>query len=83
MIRVLNIIIIIFSNIFFKVFSFYSSLNNKDLISKNRENIDNIIDTKVKIFHFLKMILIMLLNLILATIKMMMEIKKDFGIYLK
>ena len=29
------------------------------------------------------MILIMLLNLILATIKMMMKIKKDFGIYLK
>ena len=49
MIRVLNIIIIILLTIFFyKVFSFYSSLNNKDLISKNRENIDNLIDDKIK-----------------------------------
>ncbi len=55
MIRVLNIIIIILLTIFFyKVFSFYSSLNNKDLISKNRENIDNIIDSKIQDIPFFK-----------------------------
>ena len=55
MIRVLNIIIIILLAIFFyKVFSFYSSLNNKDLISKNRENIDNIIDSKIQDIPFFK-----------------------------
>ena len=55
MIRVLNIIIIILLTIFFyKVFSFYSSLNNKELISKNRENIDNIIDSKIQDIPFFK-----------------------------
>ena len=55
MIRVLNIIIIILLTIFFyKVFSFYSSLNNKDLISKNRENIDNLIDSKIQDIPFFK-----------------------------
>ena len=55
MIRVLNIIIIILLTIFFyKVVSFYSSLNNKDLISKNRENIDNIIDSKIQDIPFFK-----------------------------
>ena len=55
MIRVLNIIIIILLTIFFyKVFSFYSSLNNKDLISKNSENIDNIIDSKIQDIPFFK-----------------------------
>ena len=49
MVKVLNIIIVIFITIFFyKVFSFYNSFNNKDLISKNRENIDNLIDDKIK-----------------------------------
>ena len=55
MIRVLNIIIIILLTIFFyKVFSFYSSLNNKELISKNRENIGNIIDSKIQDIPFFK-----------------------------
>lgn len=49
MAKVFNIIIVIFITIFFyKVFSFYNSFNNKDLISKNRENIDNLIDDKIK-----------------------------------
>ena len=49
MVKVLNIIIVIFITIFFyKVFSFYNSFNNKDLISKNRENIGNLIDDKIK-----------------------------------
>ena len=49
MVKVFNIIIVIFITIFFyKVFSFYNSFNNKDLISKNRENIDNLIDDKIK-----------------------------------
>ena len=53
--RVLNIVILIFITIFcYKVFSFYNSLNNKDLISKNRENIDNIIDSKIQDIPFLK-----------------------------
>ena len=52
---VLNIVILIFITIFcYKVFSFYNSLNNKDLISKNRENIDNIIDSKIQDIPFLK-----------------------------
>ena len=55
MLRVLNIVIFIFITIFcYKVFSFYNSLNNKDLISKNRENIDNIIDSKIQDIPFLK-----------------------------
>ena len=55
MLRVLNIVILIFITIFcYKVFSFYNSLNNKDLISKNRENIDNIIDSKIQDIPFLK-----------------------------
>ena len=33
---------------FYKVFSFYNSFNNKDLISKNRENIDSLIDNKIE-----------------------------------
>ena len=49
MVKVFNIIIVIFITIFFyKVFSFYNSFNNKDLISKNRENIGNLIDDKIK-----------------------------------
>ncbi len=49
MAKVFNIIIVIFITIFFyKVFSFYNSFNNKDLISKNRENIDNLINDKIK-----------------------------------
>ena len=49
MAKVFNIIIVIFITIFFyKVFSFYNSFNNKDLISKNRENIGNLIDDKIK-----------------------------------
>ena len=49
MVKVFNIIIVIFITIFFyKVFSFYNSFNNKDLISKNRENIDNLINDKIK-----------------------------------
>ena len=55
MLRVLNIVILIFITIFcYKIFSFYNSLNNKDLISKNRENIDNIIDSKIQDIPFLK-----------------------------
>ena len=49
MVKIFNIIVAIFITIFFyKVFSFYNSFNNKDLISKNRENIDNLIDDKIK-----------------------------------
>ena len=49
MVKVFYIIIVIFITIFFyKVFSFYNSFNNKDLISKNRENIGNLIDDKIK-----------------------------------
>ena len=47
MVRVFNIILVILITIFFyKVFSFYNSLNNKNLITKNRENIDNLIERK-------------------------------------
>ena len=53
MVKVFNIIIVIFITIFFyKVFSFYNSFNNKDLISKNRENIGNLIDDKIKDIPF-------------------------------
>ena len=55
MVKVFNIIVAIFITIFFyKVFSFYNSFNNKDLISKNRENIENLIDNKIKDIPFIK-----------------------------
>ena len=55
MIRAFNIIIVILLTIFFyKVFSFYNSLNNKNLITKNRENIDNLIERKIKDIPFFK-----------------------------
>ncbi len=55
MVKIFNIIIVIFITLFFyKVFSFYNSFNNKNLISKNRENIDNIIDNKIKDIPFFK-----------------------------
>ena len=55
MIRAFNIIIVILLTIFFyKVFSFYNSLNNKNLITKNRENIDNLIESKIKDIPFFK-----------------------------
>ena len=51
----INVIIIIFVIVFFyKVFSFYNSFKNKDLISKNRENINNLIDNRVKDIPFFK-----------------------------
>ena len=84
MIRVLNIIIIILLTIFFyKVFSFYSSLNNKDLISKNRENIDNIIDSKIQDIPFFKNDTNNVIEFNSGYNQMMMKIIKDFGIYLK
>ena len=55
MIRAFNIILVILLTIFFyKVFSFYNSLNNKNLITKNRENIDNLIESKIKDIPFFK-----------------------------
>ena len=55
MIKFFNVIIIIFVIVFFyKVFSFYNSFKNKDLISKNRENINNLIDNRVKDIPFFK-----------------------------
>ena len=55
MIKFFNFIIIIFVTVFFyKVFSFYNSFKNKDLISKNRETINNLIDDRVKDIPFYK-----------------------------
>ena len=55
MVRAFNIILVILLTIFFyKVFSFYNSLNNKNLITKNRENIDNLIESKIKDIPFFK-----------------------------
>ena len=49
MIKIINILIIIFIIFFFyNIFKYYDSYKNKEFINNNRENINDIINDKIK-----------------------------------